>query len=448
MSNSIRQAFGIILILAVFAFSSLGFSLTARAETNTSQSAQIAQLLQLISQLQAQLAQIQGNSNNVGQCIQLSRALYLGITDSETGGEVSKLQQFLTSTGHYTYGKPTGYFGPATQMAVQAWQKANSIVSGGSPETTGYGVTGPSTRSTMAKGCGSIAVEYKTSAFKESSLKEEIKQAVKLINATTPLKVDNQIRLDKAYELNNKINYQYTVTNDNSIDLNKAILDLSHPQRVAEYCKNPLIFWYRDNNVPMVWHYYNTQNNLIWTYEATVNDCASDSASTPKATVSLEVNGETEIAQADILDQLKFTYRINGEVESCEIQGKYKSDTLVVDRSNANFKVTNTYGTGAFYVSYVYPYYVLTRISVDCEDSISGTVVSDSVLVEVNDTTLSNYKIILDGKVIKSSKNISEAEARSRCLKQANIENNNGLRLRCKWNGDEFQDLYVNTGKA
>ena len=155
MSISIRKTIGTGFILAVFIFSSLGLGMTARAETNPSQSvsAQIAQLLQLISQLQAQLAQIQGGSSSVGQCIQLSRALFLGATDNETGGEVSKLQQFLTKTGHYTYGIPTGYFGPATQVAVQAWQKANSIVSNGSPETTGFGVTGPSTRSAMAKAC-------------------------------------------------------------------------------------------------------------------------------------------------------------------------------------------------------------------------------------------------------------------------------------------------------
>ena len=110
--------------------------------------------MQLIAQLQIQLAQMQnGSSSGVGQCIQISRTLLLGSSDSSTLGEVSKLQQFLKKSGHYPYVKTSGYFDPATQLAVQMWQKANGIVSNGSPETTGYGVTGPLTRSAMAKAC-------------------------------------------------------------------------------------------------------------------------------------------------------------------------------------------------------------------------------------------------------------------------------------------------------
>ena len=37
-------------------------------------------------------------------CLQLHHSLYLGISDRETSGEVSKLQRFLKETGHYSYG--------------------------------------------------------------------------------------------------------------------------------------------------------------------------------------------------------------------------------------------------------------------------------------------------------------------------------------------------------
>lgn len=141
-------------LLCIAMLSSFGVT-PVKAQSSTAQSEQIKTLLALIQQLQAQLAQMQGGGSSVSQCLTLSRALYLGVSDSETAGEVSKLQQFLTKTGHYTYGKPTGYFGPATQMAVQAWQKTNDVVSSGSPETTGFGVTGPSTRSAMARSCTS-----------------------------------------------------------------------------------------------------------------------------------------------------------------------------------------------------------------------------------------------------------------------------------------------------
>ncbi len=141
----------VIVLLCIAMLSSFGSM--ARAENNTAQLEQIKALQAMIQQLQSQLAQMQGGSSNLGECVQLSRSLFLGVSDSETAGEVSKLQQFLTKTGHYTYGKPTGYFGPATQIAVQAWQKSNGVVLSGSPETTGYGVVGPSTRSAIAQSC-------------------------------------------------------------------------------------------------------------------------------------------------------------------------------------------------------------------------------------------------------------------------------------------------------
>lgn len=152
MNISLRKTVSISFVIAFIFLSSFGHVMTVKAESNTVQFTQIQTLIKLIEQLQEQLAQMQ-QGTNVGQCIQLSRALFLGVSDRETDGEVSKLQNFLTKTGHYTYGMPTGYFGPATQTAVQAWQKSNGVVYNGSPETTGYGVTGPSTRSIMAKAC-------------------------------------------------------------------------------------------------------------------------------------------------------------------------------------------------------------------------------------------------------------------------------------------------------
>lgn len=169
----------IVALLCVAMLSSFG--MPASAQSSTAQSEQIKTLLALIQQLQAQLAQIQGGSSNTGQCIQLSRALFLGVSDSETSGEVSKLQDFLTKTGHYTYGKSTGYFGPATQTAVQAWQKTNGVVSSGAPETTGYGVTGPSTRSAMAKACSSVSTKPITVPVTE----EEVVPKTSLSNSGT-----------------------------------------------------------------------------------------------------------------------------------------------------------------------------------------------------------------------------------------------------------------------
>ncbi len=82
-------------------------------------------------------------------CVDLTRTLRLGSTDAETSGEVTKLQQYLTQTGDYTYGSITGYFGPATEAAVQRFQCRKGIICQGTPEGTGYGVVGARTRAAM-----------------------------------------------------------------------------------------------------------------------------------------------------------------------------------------------------------------------------------------------------------------------------------------------------------
>ena len=50
------------------------------------------------------------------------------LTIGAQGNDVRALQDYLTSTGHFTYsGGSTGIFGPVTQSAVAAWQAANGV---------------------------------------------------------------------------------------------------------------------------------------------------------------------------------------------------------------------------------------------------------------------------------------------------------------------------------
>ncbi|TSC88940.1 MAG: DNA topoisomerase IV subunit A [Parcubacteria group bacterium Gr01-1014_2] len=59
-----------------------------------------------------------------GTAFNFTRSLTLG----SRGTDVKALQDYLTSTGHYKYsGGSTGIFGPVTQTAVAAWQKANDL---------------------------------------------------------------------------------------------------------------------------------------------------------------------------------------------------------------------------------------------------------------------------------------------------------------------------------
>lgn len=83
-------------------------------------------------------------------CPRLYRNLYLGAK----GEDVKQVQSFLKKLGYYKYPEITGYFGPATEMALQEFQKDKQIVRGGSPETTGFGVLGPKTRRMIQNVCG------------------------------------------------------------------------------------------------------------------------------------------------------------------------------------------------------------------------------------------------------------------------------------------------------
>ena len=69
-------------------------------------------------------------------------------------GAVARLQTILAKDKTvYPEGLVTGFFGPATLRAVQAFQKKHDIVSSGTPETTGYGAVGPRTAKALLTLC-------------------------------------------------------------------------------------------------------------------------------------------------------------------------------------------------------------------------------------------------------------------------------------------------------
>lgn len=68
----------------------------------------------------------------------------LGIGSS--GADVTALQQFLKTSGYYTFPTITGYYGPFTAAAVAAYQRANGLEA--------VGVVGPLTRARLAQGAG------------------------------------------------------------------------------------------------------------------------------------------------------------------------------------------------------------------------------------------------------------------------------------------------------
>ena len=85
-----------------------------------------------------------------GSCPTLYRTLRKGAR----GTDVTELQTFLITQGDLARGNTTSYFGPLTEAAVKSFQRRNTIVSSGSPSTTGYGAVGPKTRAKIQEVCG------------------------------------------------------------------------------------------------------------------------------------------------------------------------------------------------------------------------------------------------------------------------------------------------------
>ena len=81
-------------------------------------------------------------------------AIHRNLGMNSSGEDVRSLQNFLKNQGHFTFPTITGYFGPVTERAVQAWQSANGVVKMGTAATTGFGNVGPQTRSAIGEACG------------------------------------------------------------------------------------------------------------------------------------------------------------------------------------------------------------------------------------------------------------------------------------------------------
>jgi peptidoglycan hydrolase-like protein with peptidoglycan-binding domain len=144
---STRCLLGVLGILFILPF-------PVAAQSSADIQAQIEQLTQIISILQARIV-AQGGQASVAPtqttstlCIDIPVDLKPNYFDIGGPGPISRLQEFLKASGDYSR-EITGYYGPVTTAAVQKWQARHGLVSSGSPESNGYGAVGPRTRAAM-----------------------------------------------------------------------------------------------------------------------------------------------------------------------------------------------------------------------------------------------------------------------------------------------------------
>lgn len=87
-------------------------------------------------------------------CAAFTTKLSLMADTDAPSDDVKRLQQILAKDKTiYPEGLATGFFGPATERAVKAFQKKQGIVTEGTPETTGYGAVGPKTAKALLAIC-------------------------------------------------------------------------------------------------------------------------------------------------------------------------------------------------------------------------------------------------------------------------------------------------------
>jgi hypothetical protein len=123
---------------------------------------QIASLLAQLKQLQALIAQIQGQGSVQSNCVNLSSNLTLG----SSGSDVTSLQNYLITSGVLDSQYSTGYYGFITAKAVGTIQMNLNVLS--SINDPAYGIVGPRTRAVLA--CGSTPVVPPTPPVVTSSL--------------------------------------------------------------------------------------------------------------------------------------------------------------------------------------------------------------------------------------------------------------------------------------
>ena len=96
-------------------------------------------------------------------CAFFTRSLQRG----DSGDDVAQLQDFLQGTGDLT-ASSTGFFGEKTELALRLWQARAGVVASGTPQTTGFGLFGPRTRTLLMQQCKGVPAQKPATSTPES----------------------------------------------------------------------------------------------------------------------------------------------------------------------------------------------------------------------------------------------------------------------------------------
>jgi len=106
-------------------------------------------------------------------------------------------------------------------------------------------------------------------------IRKEISLTIQVLKPTLPKKVDAQTTWTDVKHFGVRgIQYYYQI----NISIKKIIEipdinNILSKMMIEKYCKEPALYWYRDNFVEIKWTYFDITNEKILSIRANPNDC-------------------------------------------------------------------------------------------------------------------------------------------------------------------------------
>jgi peptidoglycan hydrolase-like protein with peptidoglycan-binding domain len=152
------------------------------------------------------------------------------------GAAVAQLQKFLASDPTlYPEADITGFYGASTELAVMRFQILHGIVESGTPDTTGFGVVGPVTRSVLSEQCTiAYPLQPSTSPVYEPDLRITSTRLIPNIPLTGKLASFKAKGLNNGIVASNEANAILKIDEKNDGTVDTAISKRIKPLRVNE----------------------------------------------------------------------------------------------------------------------------------------------------------------------------------------------------------------------
>lgn len=117
------------------------------------------------------------SQQNLSTTVQLRGPFAVGMTSDE----VKKLQEMMSKDPTIYQGETTGYYGAKTIEGVQRFQKKYNIITSGTPDTTGFGLAGPGTRTKLNEIFGSSIILTTSTPPTVEALQKQLSELLALV---------------------------------------------------------------------------------------------------------------------------------------------------------------------------------------------------------------------------------------------------------------------------